>query len=912
MTAASAINVGFDVALAKIKAPQRTFPSIDRDDAFDVLVDCLSRRVVIVEAPFGSGKSGFLAEAYYRLGSDKRRFRTAWLTVDEADDDARLHRHALAALHTLWPDLEVDALMEVHRSSPDSSAIALSNFLLEHAAGDDFEYVLLVDDLHEASSEAMERFLNTAAGLLPDNVHVVAAGNHELWESVDVAYQENVRLFPSEKLNFSPHEIEAILSEVARRYARSDSGALDPSLPTISSETIAELADNLWAATAGWPLAVHQYADALSRGRVGFSATVDERSLAKMLSRYFRRGVLDVLPDDLQRFIIDVGLPDEICAELCDALTGRADSKFVLRDLFVQGFFLNPLAGRAGWYEFHSLFRSWLRAKQAQMDPDRLNGLCLVASDWFEANGMECEAAKYLLMASDSNFIEGLASAIGYEVQRSGMTHFEWIGRIPGSEFPKRPYLALQAAWSYLIKGRMHDGWRWIEVFEDAALHAASDDAQAVAMTVALAHEKCLEFDCRYEEAIEVGEQLLESYAGSLSVQQSCLLLHSVGEAHARCGNFDRALKCYLQAEVMAELGGSDLFFVLCQSSIIKLYFAQGKLKEALALCDKALSVSAAVAFSASILASKAHLYVETGRLDEARECIEKACRMVSARYNADVLYEVEAENAHYLSAAGQGAQAFSLIAKTVFQLGDRSIPRSIDLHVYLIQVLVTLSMGYVPEAKQATDALRSRVGAQDTTYQLACAAAEAAVADCSGKPGPSSEVIALVERAREAGLKFYELELSIRAAERLAFEGAHAEAIMYMTSALKLQAGQHIVAPFLRAGSKTRALLHEIVDVRKSGGQVRQLAKAVLRCFGEEDAESSLRGRMMASTAQFDLTEREYEVLDLLNAGLSRREIARTLSISLNTVKSHVTHIYNKLGVTNRIDAFSIANDDE
>ena len=63
---------------------------------------------------------------------------------------------------------------------------------------------------------------------------------------------------------------------------------------------------------------------------------------------------------------------------------------------------------------------------------------------------------------------------------------------------------------------------------------------------------------------------------------------------------------------------------------------------------------------------------------------------------------------------------------------------------------------------------------------------------------------------------------------------------------------------------------------------------------------------------ARFGLTERECEVLELLDAGLSRREIAEMLTVSLNTVKSHVGGIYSKLGVTNRIDAFSIVHDGE
>jgi LuxR family maltose regulon positive regulatory protein len=51
-------------------------------------------------------------------------------------------------------------------------------------------------------------------------------------------------------------------------------------------------------------------------------------------------------------------------------------------------------------------------------------------------------------------------------------------------------------------------------------------------------------------------------------------------------------------------------------------------------------------------------------------------------------------------------------------------------------------------------------------------------------------------------------------------------------------------------------------------------------------------------------LTERELEVLRLIVAGLSNPQIAQELVIAVSTVKSHVNHIYGKLGVKNRIQA--------
>lgn len=908
--AASALGVGFEVSLAKIKPPARTSTMVERGEAFEALLDCLESRVVIIEAPFGFAKSSLLAEAYYRLGEEGSRWGVAWLSVDEQDDAERLFRHVLASLATLYPDLDTAAFMNLYRDERRSSAVALSNFLLERAV-EGREVAVLVDDLHKADPVAVSELLNITARFLPEGVHVVATGNHSLWEAVDVEMQEHVRIFPAEKLCFTVHEIEQMLEGVEHRRKTNVSGLFDDDPPALSREERSELAQNLWTATEGWPLALKLYADALARGSVEYASAVDERSLGKALKRYFRLDVFDHLPADVQDVLVIASLPDEICPDLCDVLTGRSDSKFVLRDLYLSGAFVSPVAGNPGWYRIHPLPLRWLRSKLSQYDDERFVGLCLSASDWFETRGMALEAAKCLFLASDTDFVEGLSSALGYEASHAGMNYEEWSIRVPARAFASDPQLALQAAWCYLLKGRMDDGWRWIESFERIALETGLGEPDAVSLAVALAHEKCLEFDCRYAEAVAEGEALLEAHSGRLSIQQSCLLLHSLGDSYFHCGRFDDALKCYLKAEVMADLGSSDLFLVLSQSSTIRLYWHQGKVKDALALCDRALQQKASTVFVASVLALKTRLCVETGDLDEARWCVEEASRFVSPSFNSDVLFEVEAERARYLDALGQGAQAFRLVAKAAYRIGGGRLPRSIDFLVREVQADVTLSMGYVPEAQAAVRDLRASVGDGDAALDLACCVMEARVADAAGEGGTAADLLPLIDRACALGMVMSEMELSIRAADRFAREGLHADAIMYVTRALKLQAGQHIVGPFLRAGGRIRGLLHEIVDVRKSAGQVHQLAKTVLRSFGEGESERGAQPPEAAPAARFGLTDREREVLDLLDAGLSRREIAEALSVSLNTVKTHVSHIYEKLGVTNRVDAFLAVHDE-
>ena len=79
---------------------------------------------------------------------------------------------------------------------------------------------------------------------------------------------------------------------------------------------------------------------------------------------------------------------------------------------------------------------------------------------------------------------------------------------------------------------------------------------------------------------------------------------------------------------------------------------------------------------------------------------------------------------------------------------------------------------------------------------------------------------------------------------------------------------------------------------------------ETLLTAFGGETALSPTSATRLPEP----LTERETEVLRLLAAGLTNREIAEQLVVSPETVKKHIANIYGKLGTRNRTEAVARA----
>jgi LuxR family maltose regulon positive regulatory protein len=169
-----------------------------------------------------------------------------------------------------------------------------------------------------------------------------------------------------------------------------------------------------------------------------------------------------------------------------------------------------------------------------------------------------------------------------------------------------------------------------------------------------------------------------------------------------------------------------------------------------------------------------------------------------------------------------------------------------------------------------------------------------------------------LWERAEVGGRTSIMIETLILQAIVLQEKGEPEQALSKLERALTLAEPGGFIRTFVDEGPPMASLLYEALNRGMAAGYVRRLLAAFPPVETAEPGAESARFPITDPPSALiePLSDRELEVLQLIAEGLSNREIAGRLYLSLNTVKVHARNIYGKLSVHNRVQAVARARE--
>jgi LuxR family maltose regulon positive regulatory protein len=409
-----------DPALAHaITPPVFDKKKLHRPRLVELLHSNLERRLQIIAAPAGYGKTTLLADFASEADTP-----ICWVRLSEGldIDVQRVVQLVASSLRrrfrrlTKVPDPRITST-----TSPESAARILSAWIDEHL---DENFALLVDDAHVLNSHSqLLVFVDELLNLRPSEFTLILAGR----EVPDLAL---ARLMAQGDLaGFGPHDLSFSKEEVQELAAITTGVRLsDPD------------ADALVQATRGWVTGV-LLTGILARytlGQIGAEGST-------LVYQYLASVILNRLPDDMRRFALEASVLPFMTADGCNEVLQRDDSSRLLAALLRMGIFLEVSEGERRVYEFHPLFRTFLRETLSGSDPTRVVRLRLRAASHLERNGSVDAAFQLYMEASAISRAARLADRHAVRMHESGRTETmkRWWGLL--SQAQERP-ISLGAA----------------------------------------------------------------------------------------------------------------------------------------------------------------------------------------------------------------------------------------------------------------------------------------------------------------------------------------------------------------------------------------------------------------------------------------------------------------------------------
>ncbi|WP_371688644.1 LuxR C-terminal-related transcriptional regulator [Micromonospora sp. KC207] len=866
--------------------------------------------LTLVSAPAGWGKTTL-------LGSWARTVEPApaWVSVEAGDTGARLWSYLAVALRVA-AERAPDPGGPQDRTDPVGPPLPGPGVADQPPRPDQLEglaaalaaregpVLLVLDDVHRIADPAALTGLEFLLRHTEGRLRVVAGARTDLPAGLHrLRLAGELTNVGADELAFTDDEVNCLL--VAH-------GVLLP----------AAAVPRLRARTGGWPAGL----------RLAALAARDRPDPVRWLEQfggdqpdvagYLRAEVLAPLDDAARDALRRGTVADAVRADLVDALTGRCDAERVLTALAAAGGFVDRDDSQPPWYRCHPLLADLLRAELGGLTAEERRDLHRRAAGWYAGHGRPAEALRHLLAAGHWDgatelLVTRWPELVPYDREGAG-------GPVPAEppeeEVRRNPELALAAAAERAHAG---DPEAAAAQLRRAAGHARSLPVPrrdrfgrlAVALEVTLARLAGDQDEVRRAASRLLATRTPEGSADDprtgaaddADVRATAgaglgLAALADGDLRGAAGQFSTALAA-------AQAAGRPRTELLCASRSALLHAALGELRAAERTAGEALAMPPCQGWSCRTDCAYAHLALAVvalhrGLPDEAQ------ARLALADPAADeppVAALAALCRAGLLADRGDPAAALRLLSTARDRLapppaGDGPPPPGPgggagELRAWLLAAEADLraAHGDLGAARELlTDALARH---DDPTEAPAVALARVELR--AGDPGAAARVLPPWDGPDAGNWPLpVRLDAGVLDAVLARRAGDARRAGRILERILELAAAEGFRRPFTRAEPGVRDLLAAHLD---SGTAHWPTVSDLVRVTEEPPARPDPDPDRALDEP---LTERELTILRYLQSILSNVEIAAELSLSVNTVKTHVRNIYRKLDATRRREA--------
>ena len=838
------------------------------------------RKLTLVSAPAGYGKTTLIAEWYHLLPEG---VHGAWLSLDEADNDLlRFLGHWLAAFQNVAPAVgdKVRSLLEIPQLPPVDH---LMDELINDLSSLERPTLLTLDDYHVITNATIHQAVAYFLDHLPAQVHLVMTTRAD--PSLPLARMRargQMTEIRAQDLRFTWEEGRQFFGRIS---------ALD-----LTDETLIALDER----NEGWAAGLQLAALALQHQSNPAAFVETFRGSHRYVLDYLAEEVIRQLGEPTRAFLMQTSILERFNAEVCAALTGREDSLAVIAQLEQANLFVIPLDDERRWYRYHRLFVDYLRSLLSKVERQ---ALCRQASIWHEENDFTAEAVRYALESGDPEFTANvIGRALAKETtwsQGDLAQWLTWLDGLPAQVYPSRPQLSLNVSRVLYLSGRFDQAEALLiqteEMLQSGELKQETEQMIALAE---LYRGSIASVRGDFEQTVQRTE-----YALARIPRENHLAYargyFSLGMAYEIADQTGQAAQNYLKSSAEAREAGVLFLAMHALCAAAQVQIKQGRLHQAEQSCQIAIQYAQGarlypLGLAWSILGGIA---IERNDLSTAERYLSEGIALSRQGGLMDDVVLGEAYLARLRVYQGELPVALKALENIKVLMTSFGVQR-MEILAGAVLARLNLILGQVDVAVKWVEGYRLHREQFSREFEELTFArtllATGALDELPSIVHPILNKAVAAERTQtviEAMILLSQYHLARREVE---------PALEWLEKSLRLANPEGYLRIYLDEG---KALMGLFPRVRHAAPELVNLI------LGQQQVELAPQPSL-GETLLDPLSQQEIRVLKLIVEGKSNQEIAEELVISVGTAKWHVHNVLQKLGASNRPQAIARARE--
>lgn len=850
-----------DLLLTKLYIPSSS-GTIIRKELLNILDSMLEGNcpLTLISAPAGYGKTTVVSQWIFKKG-----LKTTWLSLDENDNDTLLFlKYLLAALQKIEDRVgeNITPILKGLKLPP------LENLLIElinDISNLSEDFILVIDDYHYIENKEIHEIIEFIIENKPTQIKIILISRQD------------------PPLNLSRLRLNGLV-ELRSDNLRFSSVGINEFLKLGNIEIDSNGLRLLEQKTEGWPAVLKLASLSMKKQKDnGIEKFIKNLSLSnRFIIEYLMEEIIDGLNEAVRDFLILTSILKRFNAGLCNAVTNSNNASEVMEGLLSDNLFLVSLDNIGEWYRYHHLFANFL---QLNIDESKLEVLHERASTFLESKGLYEEALIYAVRTNNIEMIERLFLKTIPNFIKTGEIEalYNWYSRLPGEVLVKSGEISTFKAWLLFFTGRVEQAATYLKKLKKQ-LKAGNTSDNVKGRLLSL--EGFMEARKDPTAGLKkVKESLVLIDSKDLLLR--ALTMQSIGQIKSGMGDITGAVRFFKQA--YSEIQECDYGLINLNSiiNLVRNLNLQGKRNEAVLLCKNNIDRYVDSGYPYQIIyVVYGIVKYENNQLDEAKDLLEKGINICEKLG----LYHVAGTAVAMLARCYAASTEIDVAVKLINDYKEKTQAQNMSLSQPYLDVLrasFSLKQGYLKPVEDwvKNNDINKFLSPTFEYFYLTYIRYLIKIAEYH----KSAELLSnLRESLERGGCNGPLLSICILQAINYKKSGYDEKALDSLRVAVEIAAPEGYYRRFLDEDSRINELLLPIKEMAP-------MFIDKLYTYANFHVEQDLID---------PLTDREMEILDLIAAGNTNKDIAEKLYISVGTVKWHISNIYSKLDVKKRTQA--------